>query len=676
MFSHRLYYQLKPLIPRTVQILLRRIIVARKRKSCGHVWPIDEKAGTPPPGWKGWPDGKQFAVVLMHDVDTEKGHGQCLSLMRIDEEMGFRSSFNFVPERYRVSSEVRRILADRGFEVGVHGLKHDGKLFSSRKTFLEQAARINQYLKDWKSAGFVSPSMHRNFDWIHDLDVEYDASSFDTDPFEPQPEGLGTIFPLRISPNGCASNLQPPTVLPPGYVELPYTLPQDHTLFILMQERDISIWKKKLDWIAQKGGMALLITHPDYMSFNGKKSAIDEYPSEYYREFLRYIRENYKDRYWNALPGEIARFWTRNVPSKKKTTPQKQAVEIIDPVTDPRWDAFVENHPFGWICHLSGWKKVLEKSFPHMKGHYLALIDGKREIKAGLPLFEVKSWLTGKRLVSIPFATFSDPLVSNEKELVPLLDRVKHMHRELGCGYAEIRMFKYDAGQLDHAGIYQDIFKAHLLKLEGSIEDLKKRFHKTCVRKNIARANRNGLKLMVGETEKDWMDFYYLYVANRKRLGLPSHPYAFIRNIWQTFMEEERVRLLLAEWEAKVIGALILFKYKDRVSAEYLGTDQKYMGLYTNVFLFWEAIRWAFESGMNCFDFGRTSPNNRGLMEFKGHWGTRIIDLPIYYYPKEACNQKFERESSLLYRTTRCLCKACPESIHPLMGRLIYKHLG
>ena len=301
--TNKIYYQLKPFIPGSLQITLRRMVIQRKRKLYEDVWPIDEKAGALPEGWSGWPDGKKFALVLMHDVDTEKGHEKCLDLAQIDERMGFRSSFNFVPERYNVSSEVRRILGEKGFEVGVHGLKHDGKLFSSRKRFQEQAVRINHYLKDWKSVGFVSPSMHRNLDWVHDLNVEYDASTFDTDPFEPQPEGLGSIFPFFVNGNSIQK----------GYVELPYTLPQDHTLFVIMGEKGIDIWKQKLDWIVKNGGMALLITHPDYMSFSGKKPASGEYPAKYYyNEFLEYIKETYKDQYWNALPRDVALFWTRH----------------------------------------------------------------------------------------------------------------------------------------------------------------------------------------------------------------------------------------------------------------------------------------------------------------------------------------------------------------------------
>jgi hypothetical protein len=98
-------------------------------------------------------------------------------------------------------------------------------------------------------------------------------------------------------------------------VELPYTLPQDHTLFVILREKNIEIWKRKLDWIAQHGGMALLVVHPDYMSFAGEP-ALGEYPAGYYRELLEYVTDRYKGAYWPALPREVARFAARAATGK------------------------------------------------------------------------------------------------------------------------------------------------------------------------------------------------------------------------------------------------------------------------------------------------------------------------------------------------------------------------
>lgn len=258
------------------------------------VWPIDEGSSQPPKGWKGWPDGKQFALVLTHDVETLQGQKRCRDLAALETSLGYRSSFNFVPEKYPVSKELREHLTSSGFEVGVHGLIHDGKYFNSRRVFRERAQKINHYLREWGAVGYRSPSMLHKLSWFHDLDIRYDASTFDTDPFEPHSDGVGTIFPFWVR-NGVSGK---------GYVELPYTLPQDFTLFILMKHRGIDLWKKKLDWIARHGGMALLVTHPDYLTF-GAKTGPEEYPVHYYSDFLKHVKTTYGNIFWLALPKEV-----------------------------------------------------------------------------------------------------------------------------------------------------------------------------------------------------------------------------------------------------------------------------------------------------------------------------------------------------------------------------------
>ena len=294
----KLFYTLKPLIPRSIQILIRRILVRRKREKYKNVWPIIESSALKPEDWKGWPKGKQFAFVLTHDVEHQIGHDKCIQLLQIEKGLGFKSSFNFVPERYKVSSELRKYITDNGFEVGVHGLNHDGKLFRSKEIFDERAVKINNYLKDWNSKGFRAPAMHHDLDWIKELNIEYDLSTFDTDPFEPQSDGVGTIFPFWVKENNSRHI----------YVELPYTLVQDFTLFILMKEYNFRIWKEKLDWIAENQGMALLNVHPDYINFENKRRT-EEFPVGYYADFLKYVKDTYRNNYWNALPIEVARYF-------------------------------------------------------------------------------------------------------------------------------------------------------------------------------------------------------------------------------------------------------------------------------------------------------------------------------------------------------------------------------
>jgi glycosyltransferase involved in cell wall biosynthesis/peptidoglycan/xylan/chitin deacetylase (PgdA/CDA1 family) len=312
MLLNRIYYFLKPVIPWRLRMELRRWRANRRRKAFADVWPIDPKAGAAPPGWPGWPDGKRFALILTHDVEGSIGVSRVEQLTNLEQKHGFHSCFNFVPEgEYRVSDDVRKMLEQRGFEVGVHGLEHDGKLYSSKAKFAAKASRIREYLQRWNACGFRSPLMQHKLSWLHELGVEYDTSTFDTDPFEPEPDGMGTIFPFWVpGPNSS------------GYVELPYTLVQDFTLFSVLCETGIDIWKRKLDWIVEHGGMALLNTHPDYMCFGGKP-APNEFPVALYEELLRYVREKYEGSYWAATPREVSRYYRDTMPPSSRNTRKK-----------------------------------------------------------------------------------------------------------------------------------------------------------------------------------------------------------------------------------------------------------------------------------------------------------------------------------------------------------------
>jgi hypothetical protein len=322
-----LYYRIKPFVPLAARMTVRRWFALRKRARVSDVWPILPGSEKPPTDWPGWPEGKQFALVLTHDVEGRTGLARCRQLMELEMKLGFRSSFNLVPEgEYQVSSDLREELVRNGFEVGVHDLHHDGKLYQSRRYFSEKARRINHYLKAWGASGFRSAFMHNNLDWLHELDISYDASTFDTDPFEPQPKGRNTIFPFWVpardhATTGPQDHKTGPVVsgqwsvvggpvVPArrdGYVELPYTLPQDSTMFLLFQEKSADLWKRKLDWIAQHGGMVLLDTHPDYMAMNGGRQSWG-YPVDFYEEFLEYAMHRYSNTFWHALPKDVAHY--------------------------------------------------------------------------------------------------------------------------------------------------------------------------------------------------------------------------------------------------------------------------------------------------------------------------------------------------------------------------------
>jgi hypothetical protein len=235
---------------------------------------------------------------MTHDVEGKRGLDRCRQLVNLELSKGIRSSFGFVPEgEYLVPPNIRSYLTDKGFDVLVHDLHHDGKLYDSERNFLKKALRINGYLQDWQASGFRSGLMHHNLEWLKVLNIAYDSSTFDCDPFEPQSDGVETIFPFWVSRNDGT-----------GFVEFPYTLVQDFSLFVILQEANIDIWKRKLDWIAEHGGMALLNTHPDYMNFDEGIRLPYRYPATFYAEFIDYVKSRYANKYWHATLREVAQY--------------------------------------------------------------------------------------------------------------------------------------------------------------------------------------------------------------------------------------------------------------------------------------------------------------------------------------------------------------------------------
>ena len=297
--AKRFYYELKPLLPRHLVMLIRRRYRSRQEMDFPLGWPIEDRyvrfqfnclqhilrqRGLEEVSFVNlWPHNRRFTFALTHDIETKQGFDFVPEVAALEERLGFRSSFNVVPERYPIDHGLLSDLRQRGFEIGVHGLKHDGKLFSSRQTFEKRAERINRYLNDWGAVGFRSPYMHRNPAWLQSLSVEYDLSFFDTDPYEPMPGGTMSIWPFSLG----------------SFVELPYTLVQDHTLLTVLEARSPQIWLDKVDFIEYWQGMALLNVHPDYLRAP-ENFAI-------YERFLQVMKE--RENYWHALPREVARWW-------------------------------------------------------------------------------------------------------------------------------------------------------------------------------------------------------------------------------------------------------------------------------------------------------------------------------------------------------------------------------
>lgn len=305
---HKLYYlAARPLVPlRARQWLQRRYagrIACRAQFICDD---LVELLKSDEAGWHDfittvYPQPYQTAVVITHDVETQKGYDFIPKVIELERAYGFRSSWNLVARKYTLRREITDLIRATGNEVGVHGYNHDGTDYYSERRFLERAAYVNRALKSLGAVGFRSPQMHRNLKWLQHLDILYDASCFDYDPYQPFPGGTGCIWPFMAG----------------RFVELPYTLPQDHVLFYLLGEKSIAIWKEKARWVAANHGMILTLTHPDYL--------MERDHLRLYEELLAYLKEI--PRAWHCLPREMAHWYASALDRDQPKRPRSRLMD-------------------------------------------------------------------------------------------------------------------------------------------------------------------------------------------------------------------------------------------------------------------------------------------------------------------------------------------------------------
>lgn len=298
------YYRVRGLLPRPAQIWLRRRYARIQQRTTFPRWPVEtalhdffdlfisilaDVGGEPVPRIAAWPDGRAWALVLSHDVETAAGLAALDPVLELERGLGLRSAWNFVPRRYQVADERIGELLDDGFEVGVHGLHHDGRDLESLAHVLERLRGIREAAERWGAVGFRSPATRRRWELMPLLGFDYDSSYPDTDPFEPQDNGCCTWLPFFNQ----------------EMVELPLTMPQDHTLFVILRHSDATAWIEKAEFLRGRGGLAMIDTHPDYL--------IDERIMSAYRRLLeRYAAD---ETAWKALPREVSAWWRRRADS-------------------------------------------------------------------------------------------------------------------------------------------------------------------------------------------------------------------------------------------------------------------------------------------------------------------------------------------------------------------------
>ena len=298
-----LYYLARPFLGVRVRRHMQRLRLAGWRSIVFPRWPVDRSVeqiyetllrlcvqahngGRVPFIWF-WPQGLPSCAAVTHDVEAVKGRDFCPALMDVDDSFGIKSSFQLVPEkRYALSRPFIESIRVRGFEVNVHDLNHDGRLFANRAQFFDRARRINQYGRTFGAHGFRSGALYRNLAWYGALQFSYDMSVPNAAHLDPQRGGCCTVMPYFIG----------------KILELPVTTTQDYSLFFILNEYSIEHWKHQIAQITEKHGMASFIIHPDYILETRTRNT--------YKSLLAYLADlRSKGRIWNALPSEINQWW-------------------------------------------------------------------------------------------------------------------------------------------------------------------------------------------------------------------------------------------------------------------------------------------------------------------------------------------------------------------------------
>ena len=301
--TRRIYYSLRPLLPVPVRKHLQRARLGGWEKIVFPRWPVDftveslmervlglvlkSQGMTSVPFIWFWPNGAPSCAIMTHDIESATGRDFCGALMNLDDSFAIKSAFQIVPEaRYDARNGFLDRFRDRGFEINVHDLNHDGFLFRERKEFFRHAKEINQYAKEFRAEGFRSGAMYRNQDWYDALEVSYDMSVPNVAHLEPQRGGCCTVMPYFIG----------------KILELPLTTIQDYSLFHILGDYSIDLWKQQIELIMQRNGLVSFITHPDYLI---KKRA-----QSVYLDLLAHLaRLRAEKNLWITLPAEVNRWW-------------------------------------------------------------------------------------------------------------------------------------------------------------------------------------------------------------------------------------------------------------------------------------------------------------------------------------------------------------------------------
>ncbi len=364
------------------------------------------------------------------------------------------------------------------------------------------------------------------------------------------------------------------------------------------------------------------------------------------------------------------------MPYETPASAQPEAPVVAEWHTDPpEWDDFVKAHPWGTVYHLTAWRRAVEEAFSHIEGRFLLLRSSRDGgLIGGLPLYTVKSWLLGNRLVSIPFASFCDPLVPDSALLARLTDEAWRFAGTRKLASLEIRLFR--AGALaERGGLAPALYSwHHHTDLRRPVEEIWKSFSKTSVRQPVVRAEKAGIQVSSGLEDDALIVMTSMLSDTRRRRSLPYLPHRFIRALKRNLGSEIMSCWIARDRNREPLAGLIGWRLGDRFAVEYAGDFIEARAVGASQLLYWRVMQAARAAGCVSFSFGRTSLDNEGLRRYKIHWGTVEEGLTMILLP-DGLARNLDKEPRS-FRLAKGLIAHSPQALYKLIGEFCYRHLG
>jgi CelD/BcsL family acetyltransferase involved in cellulose biosynthesis len=344
-------------------------------------------------------------------------------------------------------------------------------------------------------------------------------------------------------------------------------------------------------------------------------------------------------------------------------------LNIIDPLTDPRWDDLVARHPGASAFHRRGWLEALKQTYGY-EPFVLTSASPAESLTDGIVACRIKSWLTGTRLVSLPFADHCEPLFgdSGNRQLLP--DRLVEECTRQHCKYLEFRPLRASA-DLGNEFQATESFYFHELDLAPSLEQLFKGLHKDSIQRKIKRAEKEQLSYEVGRTADFIETFYHLLLITRRRHQLPPQPIGWFHSLAKHMGDALQIRV--ARKNGAPIAALLTLRHRTNIIYKYGCSDGAFHQMGGMPFLFWKLIEEGKATGADCIDFGRSEMENEGLVAFKDKFGTTKRTLTYYRYPQTIKKDARAWGDS---RLAGRIFSVLPDGVLSAAGKILYRHIG